>query len=609
MKKTLLLSAIFLAMLSVFRPVKTNAQVTAISVYVSDSLMLHCVLPAVDPINIYCSLTGSVTATTDTSTINVNFGDGSDTTFRMAIPSSGTFGSTYFTVNHVFTMPGTYAPLVTVTAASGVVGAGSDPSFTMSNTCGTIQGLMYVDVNTDCIDDAGDVPLSYFPIWVAAGTDTTFGGWTNDTGYYSFTIPAGTYTILTDPYSYYGYWWGSIASGELTPSCPAGGTYSFTVTASTSATQNFAYVCTAPTSYDVVAEGWNGELVKGDTTCLEIYMGNWWWYSDYVCPATTLSNTVTLTLDPHVHYAGVWPGSSVPTVSGSTLTWDVASVADFFDFYSAIRVYIDTFTTIGDTLCNTLYASPTALPDPNLANNTLNFCGPVLASWDPNGMAVAPQGYGTPGYIPNETALTYEVHFQNTGSAAATNITVVDTMSSNIDMATLHVLKSSAPVDIYTSGNIVKFRFGNIDLPDSTANPLGSVGTIIFGASPKQGLTPGTQIKNQASIYFDYNMPVQTNGVLNTIEFAPETVHQVKNAAMSATVYPNPAGDEVYAKTSDNSDFTMTVVDMIGRTVATEKSANGKATANTQHLPTGLYIVNLTNGAGKVLTTKVTVQH
>ena len=611
MKKTLLLSAIFLALLSVLRPMKTNAQVTAVSVGVFDSLVTHCYIPAVDPINIYCSLTGTVTPTTDTATIYVNYGDGTDTTFNMPAPGSTGYASLYLTVFHTYGLPGTYAPYVTVTAMSGVSGSASDAVFTLSNTCGTMNGHMYVDVNTDCINDAGDVALAYFPIFAvnAAVTpaDTIFCGWTDDTGYYSFNIPGGTYTLLSNPYSYWGYWWGSYG-GDIAPSCPAGGTYSLTVTSGTTYTEDFGYNCTTPTEYDVVAGGWNDWLVRGDTCWAAAYVGDWWWYTDYTCES--LSSVVTMTLDPHVHYAGAVPGYTAPTsVSGSTVTWDISTTSDVFDFFSYIYVYVDTFTTVGDTLCSTISATPTSLTDPDLTNNTVSACGVVRASWDPNGLAVSPQGYGTPGYIANKTALSYQIHFQNTGSAPAQNITVVDTLSSNVDMATLHVLKSSAPVDILVNGNIVKFRFGNINLPDSVSNPAGSVGTIVFGVSPKQGLAPGTQIRNQSSIYFDYNVPVQTNAVLNTIEFAPEAVHQVKNATMSATVYPNPAGDEVYAKTSDNSDFTMTVVDMIGRTVATEKSANGKATANTQHLPTGLYIVNLTNGAGKVLTTKVTVQH
>ena len=348
------------------------------------------------------------------------------------------------------------------------------------------------------------------------------------------------------------------------------------------------------------------EFVRGDTTWVDVWTGDWWWYWDYTC--ASLSSTITLTLDPHLHYAGVNYGLTPTSVSGSTLTWDYSSGSDIFNFFSEVRVYCDTLSTLGESLCNTVYATPTALLDPDLANNTDTHCGTVLSSWDPNGIAVSPQGTGTPGYIDNQTALTYDIHFQNTGTAPANNITVDDLLSTNLDMNTLHVLKSSAPVEIYTSGNLVKFRFNNINLPDSAANPTGSVGNVIFGIMPKPGLAPNTPIPNSANIYFDYNPAVPTNGVLNTINNGLGVKH-LSTPSMSATVYPNPTDNLVYAKTDDKSDFTMTMMDMLGRTMATSKSTSGSAVVSAQSLPTGIYIVTLANGGGKVLTTKITVQH
>jgi len=125
---------------------------------------------------------------------------------------------------------------------------------------------------------------------------------------------------------------------------------------------------------------------------------------------------------------------------------------------------------------------------------------------------------------------------------------------------------------------------------------------------PKPGLAPNTPIPNSANIYFDYNPAVATNAVLNTINNGLGVKH-LSTPSMSATVYPNPTDNLVYAKTDDKSDFTMTMMDMLGRTVASSKSTSGSAVVSAQSLPTGIYIVTLTNGEGKVLTTKITVQH
>jgi len=78
---------------------------------------------------------------------------------------------------------------------------------------------------------------------------------------------------------------------------------------------------------------------------------------------------------------------------------------------------------------------------------------------------------------------------------------------------------------------------------------------------------------------------------------------------LHGSVYPNPAADAVFAKTADQSEFTMTLTDMRGRTLASGKSPNGNASLSTHGLSDGLYIVALTSPTGKVLTTKVSVQH
>jgi len=509
-------------------------------------------------------------------------------------------------------MPGTYAPYVLATAVGGASGSNSASPLTLSNNCAQLQGKLYIDANSNCIPDPGEIGVAYVPIWIvnaATPADTTWAGWSDDTGHYALGLLPGTYTVIANGTSVAGWYWWGWSGSNITPSCPSTGIYTLTAVAGTDYTENFAFQCTTTLdTFDMMAQGWNDELVRGDTTWLEVWAGDWWWDWPYTC--TSLTTTVTLTLDPHLHYAGyntTW-GTAPTSVSGSTVTWDVTSGSDFFDFYSGVLVYVDSTTVIGEELCNTVYAAPTALVDPNLANNTQTFCGYVLASWDPNSLGVSPQGSGTPGYIDNETALTYDIHFQNTGTAPANNITIDDSLSTNLDLNTLHVLKSSAPVEIYTSGNLVKFRFNNINLPDSAANPNGSVGNVIFGIMPKPGLAPNTPIPNSANIYFDYNPAVATNAVLNTINNGLGVKH-LSTPSMSATVYPNPTDNLVYAKTDDKSDFTMTMMDMLGRTVASSKSTSGSAVVSAQSLPTGIYIVTLTNGEGKVLTTKITVQH
>ncbi|MBK6836829.1 MAG: hypothetical protein IPG89_22240 [Bacteroidetes bacterium] len=94
-----------------------------------------------------------------------------------------------------------------------------------------------------------------------------------------------------------------------------------------------------------------------------------------------------------------------------------------------------------------------------------------------------------------------------------------DTLSPNVDINTFEML---AQVTIYNidilPGNVLRWKFNNIMLPDSNSNEPASHGYIQYRIKRTNNNTPGTQIKNTAYIYFDFNEPVITNTTINTIE-------------------------------------------------------------------------------------------
>jgi len=72
-------------------------------------------------------------------------------------------------------------------------------------------------------------------------------------------------------------------------------------------------------------------------------------------------------------------------------------------------------------------------------------------------------------------------------------------------------------------GKVIKFRFDNINLPDSTTDEENSHGYVIFEIDPLPNVPVGSEIKNSTSIYFDFNEPVKTNTVRNTLlDVVPE---------------------------------------------------------------------------------------
>lgn len=148
-------------------------------------------------------------------------------------------------------------------------------------------------------------------------------------------------------------------------------------------------------------------------------------------------------------------------------------------------------------------------------------CIIIRDSYDPNDISVTPEGIGANHYIKNDNKLRYTIRFQNTGTDTAYNIYIIDTLPKELDIATLDMLGSSHN---YTykllSGqkeNVLQIDFKNIYLVDSFANEPLSNGFVSFDIRLNDSLKKGTIVRNFADIYFDFNAPVRTNTVFNTI--------------------------------------------------------------------------------------------
>jgi hypothetical protein len=221
----------------------------------------------------------------------------------------------------------------------------------------------------------------------------------------------------------------------------------------------------------------------------------------------------------------------------------------------------------------------------------------VVGSWDPNFKEVSPKGVGPDGNIyPKDSILTYNVHFQNEGTYYAQNVFVLDTLDADLDWSTFRPIYSSHKSDITISKNgELKYNFKNILLPTKASQPILSNGNFIYTIKPKKGLAAGTQIKNKAAIYFDFNEPVITNTTLNTIAF-PTGLPKIGNKFGDLRLYPNPANAILHIEIENATDASaiISIFDMMGRTIDVQtRFTNGKMSINTAAYPAGNYIVKV----------------
>ena len=121
-------------------------------------------------------------------------------------------------------------------------------------------------------------------------------------------------------------------------------------------------------------------------------------------------------------------------------------------------------------------------------------------------------------YTQFDEAITYSIRFQNTGNDTAFTVRLEDQLSDRLDLETFRPLNASHNhrVTLADDGKL-EVLFPNILLVDSTTNEPGSHGFFTFEIMAKEGVEDFTAIENTAGIFFDFNAPVITNTVTNTI--------------------------------------------------------------------------------------------
>lgn len=591
MKTKLLVMSFALATFGVMTSERIIAQTSVNLIYAGDSSWGPlCPTPYQAWFDLYGDAAG-YNPLTDSITIYSNFGDGLDTTFKVPI-YTGAPNYFYAYFYHTYTAPGIYSAQYIATAPDGKADTLTKINeINIPDSCGNISGKIYVDNNTNCVYDFGiDSVVRGFPVQLLSGSSVAGFSYTDSTGTYHFSAPSGTYTVEINNVNSYGY----VAS------CPLSGSVS--VNTSVNPVNDFGVVCQS--SFDLVA-GCSGWRFRPG---MDGYVYPW----AYNASCIPTSGTLTLTLDPLTSYvSSVIPPTSIV---GNVITWDFSNLTNYDYWYwwnyfwDGVTVFTSASATIGDTVCFTVNVNPT-VDDLNATNNTFTFCSAVRNSWDPNEKDVAPIGTGATGNVAPNTEFTYTLHFQNTGNATAYNIAVVDTLDSDLDMNTLHIESSThfMQPDVLT-GNVIKFNFPNILLPDSGTNRVASQGQVTYKISAKPGLTNGTQIKNTGYIYFDFNPAVVTNTTLNTIDIVLG-VNQAEQEQNLIGVYPNPV-NENFTVTLDEKllGADVMLMDVLGNVVMNRKADAKYIVFNTTYLASGIYNL-VVKWDSQTLTQRVSVAH
>ncbi|MDB5281288.1 MAG: hypothetical protein JWO06_363 [Bacteroidota bacterium] len=438
-----------------------------------------------------------------------------------------------------------------------------------SGQINTFSGNVYYDLNHNGTRDNGEVGLN----------NVILEG--NPTGFYASTDTAGNYNLLTNtigdtikpivPSPY----------GQLSP-------LSYILTGSATA-RNFGYYA-PPNIPDLQVD------ITASTPIRSFFQ------SDLVLTVTNKgsinqSPVVTLVLDSNFSYISSTPVQS--GISGDTLTWNLGNLNLLQR--QGIIVTISNNSDVGSPI--TCYAMVTPVNHDSFpADNFAVLQDTVVSSFDPNakecnlGTRISPQ------QVQEGTQMDYTIRFQNTGTASAINVKVSDTLSANIDPATLHILSSSHQVrwDLRGSG-IVDFYFDNINLPTSGQDETGSHGFVKYAVKCKPSVSVGEAISNTGYIYFDLNSAIITNTTSTVVSNILE-IAKTGSAGEDINAFPNPANDVIYIDLNKltEKDVLINLFDPTGKFLKSQPAISALQSINVSPFSDGVYFGQVVHFDGKI---------
>ncbi|MFK7796632.1 MAG: T9SS type A sorting domain-containing protein [Aureispira sp.] len=267
-------------------------------------------------------------------------------------------------------------------------------------------------------------------------------------------------------------------------------------------------------------------------------------------------------------------------------------------------------TALGTNVLGTASIDP-IVGDATPNNNTDSEQTVVIGSYDPNDKQVSLYRTGNAwdggAIYETDNTLEYTIRFQNTGTAPAQFVIVRDTLDVNLLPETVRELDSKHNMDVtLENGNILVFTFNNINLPDSSVSMEQSIGFIHFKIDRIAGLPVGTQISNQAAIYFDYNAPIFTNTPVSVIDQFT-TIVDMETKEFDIAVQPNPFERDLLIRydLENNSDVQIKLYNQLGQCVyqqAYSEQASGQQQVflHTPALTSGLYILQVETEEGTI---------
>ena len=445
----------------------------------------------------------------------------------------------------------------------------------LGNTCGNVSGAVYMDYNEDCARQGNEpfVPATVLEILPGPYYAVTSAG-----GAYSLNLPLGSYTLQQQ-------------SATLDEHC-VGAPLPFTLTGG-AGLANLNLADTSLVALDAMLTMASGAARPGFPLSYALEVEN-------LTPASTGALTLTFTFDPLLGFNNASPTASV---AGNVITWTLPALGAFqrTTVHASLQVPPD-ILLLGTNLLS-MATVTCADTDADLANNAVNDATTVTGAYDPNDKVghTSTGSSDTNYFIDLDEYLDYTIRFQNTGTDTAFNIVVTDVIAPELDLGSFIAGAASHTYSVeIREGNVLRFAFYNIQLPDSNANEPLSHGFVSFRIKPTGSVLPGTLISNAAAIYFDFNPPVITEPSLLVAEFSTGVVLDPTGSPRQLTLLPNPAIDQLTIASGAIVD-AITILAADGREVLRRSVRALSTSLDVSGLSPGSYFLIATMNSGSIV--------
>lgn len=321
---------------------------------------------------------------------------------------------------------------------------------------------------------------------------------------------------------------------------------------------------------------------------------------------TPASGLLSYTKDSVLTIISNSQADATPTANGFTYNYTNLLPNETRTIVVGLSVPPIPIVALGQPVTNT--ANSTNTGDINLENNTSVITQNISGSYDPNDKMESHGGKIIHANFNVNDYLYYTIRFQNSGTANAQFIRIEDVLDNRLDETSLRMVNASHNYVLTREGNLLEWKFNQINLPPSIVNEIESNGFVTFKIKVKPGFAIGDIISNTANIFFDYNPAIVTN------TFTTEFVQVLSNTTFTdenVAVYPNPASTMVTIALNNATENiqSIDVYSMLGKKVVELNNiTSNQATLNTSSLAKGVYLVEINSNTNGKLVKKLVIQ-